>query len=138
METKADLVYDHDQVLYSDDNRSYRKERLWSGFLAVLLGLAAMGAGLAYFRGQWFYQTLIALFTAFYVLIGAVQIIVSVKLADYPHGILITYEQIILRERKKYHYIDFDSLKTVRFQKWNCKPPILFAWKYRYKVFQRK
>lgn len=118
METKAQLIYDEKNVLYRDDNRSYRKERLWSGFLCAVVAAALSALGLSYFAGQWLYQTLIGVSAACFFLMGVVQVVVSFKLAAFPHACVIDMQCIILREKRKYHYIDFDELGVVRF---HCK-----------------
>ena len=118
METKAQLEYDTTDVLYCDDNRAYRKERVVSGVLSMLLGAALAALGLPYFAGQWLYQTPIAVAATGFILIGIAQIIVSCKLAAFPHACVIDMRRIVIREKRRYHYIDFCELGVVRF---HCK-----------------
>lgn len=118
METKAQLIYDQYNLLYRDDNKSYRKERLWSGVCAAVLSVALAALGLPFFHGRWLYMATIGIAAAAFFSVAVYQIIVCIALGSYPHACIIDMERIVIREKRKYHYIDFDELGVVRFR---CK-----------------
>lgn len=117
MEATREPKFDEHAVLYRDDNRSYRKERIYCGVLGILLGLALCAFGLSFYPSNGA-RIAVGVAAAAFVAVGVAQIVAGIRLKRYPYNCVVDMNGILLREKERYLVIAFDELGVVRF---HCK-----------------